>query len=386
MRVVIVHNRYRSGTPSGENRVVEQDIALLRSAGLEVLPYLRDSDEIAQYGARERLALVGRPVVSFRALAELDQIFADFRPDVVHLHNVFPLVSPAVIRLARARGIATVQTVHNYRHSCPAGTHYRAGQLCHDCSRERVAVACVRHGCYRGSRIQSAIMAGALALHRRSFERLDRLLPVSRFVATRLIAAGFAASQVVVHPNSVPDPGEPAPMGDGFAFLGRLEQSKGIELLMHAWLASGLDGTSRLVVAGDGPLRSQMEDFAASCRSVDYRGAVSAQEAGAIIDESAAVVVPSLWYEALPLVVLEAFSRGRPAVVSDLGSLASVVDGRTGLRFTPSVQGLADALVAAHAPEFAHRGQAARLEYLANYTPQCRVDTAIKIYRDVAGR
>ncbi len=385
MRVLIAHNRYRSAWPSGENRVVDQDLELLRSAGVDVTAYIRSSDEIDGYGAADRLALLARPVFSRRSWNELDQLIEHERPDVIHLHNPFPLVSPAIIRLAARRRIPIVQSVHNFRHVCPAGTHLRDGRVCLDCSADRFPVPCVVHGCYRGSRTQSAVMSLALSAHRTTWNKLDRLLPVSGFVGERLRAAGFAADRIIVHPNAVTDPGTPTPLGEGFVFLGRLDATKGIDLLAAAWRASGLDGRLPLTIAGDGPLRSFVEGWADTSRSVRFRGAVDPSEAGSLIDRACAVVVPSRWFEALPMTVLEAFARGRPVLATDLGALASLVDDRTGWRFEATVSALAEALVRAAGDRRAclERGAAAREVYLGLYTPEQRVRRAIRIYGEL---
>jgi len=119
MRVLVVHNRYRSEMPSGENRVVDEDVSMLRDAGAEVHTFFRDSDTIAEYGAARKAALAPSPTYSVEAVRDFRRVLSRFRPDVVHLHNPFPLISPWVIRIAEQARIPVVQTVHNYRHFVP---------------------------------------------------------------------------------------------------------------------------------------------------------------------------------------------------------------------------------------------------------------------------
>jgi hypothetical protein len=145
-KVLVVHNRYRSDSPSGENQVVDAQVALLRGAGLEVETYIRSSDEIDGFSRAQRIELAVRPIFSREDVGRIDAVIERFRPEVVHLHNVYPLISPAVITRAKAHGCRVVQTVHNFRHVCVAGTFFRDVSPCTDCLGKRVPWPAVRHG------------------------------------------------------------------------------------------------------------------------------------------------------------------------------------------------------------------------------------------------
>src|SRR5215467_2643273 len=157
MKVVVAHNRYSSAQPSGENVMVDAEIAQLRAAGVEVVPFIRSSDEIASLPVTGKLLLPLSPVWAPGAQRELAAILRDHRPDVFHLHNPYPLLSPWVVRTAHAHGVPVVQTVHNYRHVCAAATFLRDGAVCRDCAGRRLAVPAVVHRCYRGSLPQSVV-------------------------------------------------------------------------------------------------------------------------------------------------------------------------------------------------------------------------------------
>src|SRR4051812_3063042 len=124
MRILVVHNRYRSSMPSGENRVVDDEVEMLQDTGLEVETFFRNSDDIEDFGPLKKAALAISPTYSAEAVRDFRQVITERRPDVVHLHNPFPLISPWVVRVAKDAGIPVVQTVHNYRMSCPAGTFF----------------------------------------------------------------------------------------------------------------------------------------------------------------------------------------------------------------------------------------------------------------------
>src|SRR2546423_4370592 len=165
MKVLVAHNRYSSAQPSGENTVVDAEIAQLRGAGVEVVPFLRSSDEIGSLPLAQKAMLPLGPIIAPPAVKALKGLIKTERPDVLHLHNPYPLLSPWIVRTAQAHGLPVVQTVHNYRQVCANGLYFRDGHVCHDCRGRAVPLPPVVHACYRGSRAQSAPMATPPALH-----------------------------------------------------------------------------------------------------------------------------------------------------------------------------------------------------------------------------
>ena len=151
MKILLVHNRYRSGAPSGENRVVEQESAALAALGHEVTRFDRGSDEIEQWPLVKKATLPARIVWNPETFRDLRAALRAQRPDVVHVHNTFPLLSAAVLYACRAAGVPVVATIHNYKLTCANGTYFRDGAVCHDCA-EGLPLPGLRHGCYRDSR------------------------------------------------------------------------------------------------------------------------------------------------------------------------------------------------------------------------------------------
>lgn len=191
MKVLLVHNSYRSDSPSGEQRVVDDESALLSAAGVSVVKYFRSSDEIAQFSAIRRTELPVRPIWSVEDTRRFRAVLAQCGPDVVHVHNVYPLISPGVVTVASELRVPVVQTVHNYRHVCANGSFFRDGHICTDCAGRKTAWPAVVHGCYRGSRAQSLIMATSLRLHAQTWRRVQLFLPVTQFMADYLESAGI---------------------------------------------------------------------------------------------------------------------------------------------------------------------------------------------------
>src|SRR5689334_11915242 len=186
MKVVVAHNRYASASPSGENVVVDAEIAQLRAAGVEVVPFLRSSDEIATLPAAQKVLLPVSPVYNAASQRALAAVLRQERPDLLHLHNPYPLLSPAVIRTAHKAGIPVIQTVHNYRQVCSSGLYFRDGRVCHDCRGKAFGLPAIEHACYRGSRAQSAIMATTLAVHRGTWRSVDRYIALTSAIADHL--------------------------------------------------------------------------------------------------------------------------------------------------------------------------------------------------------
>ena len=387
MRILVVHNQYRSAFPSGENRVVADEIEMLRVAGVEVHTHLRSSDEIPDFGRFEKLAMPVRPIYSFDDARTLRARLRETRPDVVHLHNPFPLISPWVVRVSKHAEVPVVQTVHNYRHVCSAGVFYRDGHVCEDCSDKTIPWPGVKHGCYRDSRAQSAVMATAQVVHRSTWQMVDEFLPVTDFVAQHLVRAGIAPNRIAVKPNATPDPGPPSPIGSGFLFAARLSREKGVGLLLDAWSRSKLGDTTSLVIAGDGDERRRVEAAAARIPGVRYVGPQDHSEIARLMQEAAVVVVPSTWYEGFPMQVVEAYAAGRPVLATRIGSLASIVDATVGWHAEPDVASLAAALERAADREVAGKlGAAARARFERDLTPEAVTTRLLDSYARVSGR
>jgi glycosyltransferase involved in cell wall biosynthesis len=328
VRVLVLHSRYLSGTSSGENRVVEDEVELLRSAGHEVRLW-GPSPEDAAGASRPRLA--ARAVWSRAAVRQVARLAAELHPDVVHVHNLYPMLSPAVLRTAAA---PVVVTLHNYRLLCLPATFLRDDRACEDCLGKLPWRGV--HRCYRGSAAGSAALAASLGLHRRAgtFRHVAAFLAVSEFVRDKHVEAGMDAGRIRVKPNFVaPMPRRAGPGGD-FLYLGRLSPEKGLDRLVGQWR----DVPGRLVVVGDGPDRARLE--AAAPDTVEFRGSVPPDQVGPYLARARALVLPSICYEGAPRTVVEAYAAGVPVIANRNGALPSVVaDGVTGLLVDPARPG-----------------------------------------------
>jgi glycosyltransferase involved in cell wall biosynthesis len=384
MRVLVAHNLYRSATPSGENQLVRAEIALLRDHGVEVVEMLADSDDIAG-GLRGVLQAAPGPVYSRAGVRRFVRLLDETRPDVVHLHNVFPLISPWVARTARSREVPVVQTVHNYRHGCVNGLHLRDGQPCTDCLGTRLGLPAVQHGCYRGSRLQTVPMTVGQVVHRGTWrDDVAGYFVLTPFMRDKLMVTGVPADRIHVRPTWVPDPGVAARPGRDVLYVGRLDEPKGIDRLLDAWSAGGAASGRTLTVVGDGPLRPLVERAVAG-GSVRWLGQLSPAGVAAAMEESAYVVVPSRVFEGYPLAVAEAFGRGRPVLTISGGSVGTVVDDRTGWVVPPTVEAMASALAGISDDDARSRGTLARASYEEHNTPERGLTSLLAGYRAAIG-
>ena len=331
MRVLILHSRYLSGPASGENRVVDDEASLLEDRGHDVAMWSPTVEERSGLGmARTAIETVwSRP-----ATEHVVGLIRQHRPDVVHVHNVFPALSPAVFR-AVPRTVPVVVTLHNFRMSCLSGNLYREGTICHDCV-GHVPWPGVAHRCYRGSTAASAVLGTSITLHRslRTFDHVRLFLAVSDFLRDHHVRTGLAADRVAVKRNFA-WPSEPR-RGPGTTFLyaGRLVPEKGLETVVRAWA----DVDAPLLIVGEGDEEPRLRSIAPP--NVEFRSTVPGEEVAALVRDARAMLVPSEWYETASRTVLEAYAAGVPVLASRIGALPEVVtDDRTGYLVTPGDRG-----------------------------------------------
>lgn len=381
MRVLVVHNWYRSAQPSGENVVVSQHVDVLRAGGHDVELYSRSSDDIAA------LPVAGRALVPVRSLwSRLDErsFASDLtvrRPDIIHVHNTFPLISPSVLKAAATADVPVVATLHNFRLMCANGLLQRDGVPCEDCVGTS-PWAGVRHGCYRDSRLASVPLAAGIQLHRglKTWHKyVTRFVAPSAFVREIFIKDGYDPARITVKPHSVPHPARVrSGPGEHVLFVGRLAPEKGLLDLLEAWDPS----LGRLVIAGDGPLRADvLRAEAASSGSISYVGAVPWQECMDLMARATLLVVPARWYETFGMVVVEAFSHGVPVLAAQIGALAELVkDGHNGAAFPPGdIPALRTALAKVAADPLT-LGTNARTDYLSHFTPEADLTATEHLY------
>jgi glycosyltransferase involved in cell wall biosynthesis len=314
-------------------------------------------------------------------------------PHVVHVHNFFPLLTPAVHAVAHDLGAATVQHLHNYRLGCAAAVLMRDGRVCEDCLPRRTLPALL-HRCYRGSLLGTLAVTRMIAANRNrgTWQRdVDLFVALTEFGRRKLVEMGLPADRIVVKPNFVADPGLPAAPPSAcrsIAFAGRLSPEKGVDVLLRAWASARKPAGARLHVLGRGPEEPALQALAGELgieASVRFLGARPRTDCLQTMAEARAVVLPSRWYEGFPLVLAEAMALGRPLIASDLGALPELVlPEETGLLFPAGdPAALAASLERALTAdlEVDRWGATARQRYAALYTPERNFELLMNVYR-----
>lgn len=379
MRVLLVHNFYRQA--GGEDAVFANERALLEGNGQEVREFTIANAAIQ--GPLGALQTALDAPYSAKARGQMAKALAEHVPDLVHVHNFFPLLTPSIFDACRDARIASVMTLHNYRLICPAATLYRDGQICEECV-HRSPYRAVLHGCYRGSQPGSFAVARMVSYHRKRntwATRPDRFIALTQFAKQKFVEGGLPAARIQVKPNFLPDDraaAEHIAGRRGGLFVGRLSPEKGLGTLLDAW--ESLDIPLRLV--GEGPLletvRRRKGDW------IDVAGALPGAAIAGEMGRAAFLVLPSEWYEGFPMVLLEAFRAGLPVIASKLGAMAEIVeDGKTGLHFAPGdASDLAKKVrfAAANPQSMAAMGAHARKAYAKNYTADVNYVRLMEIY------
>lgn len=378
MRVLVAHSFYR--LPGGEDRYVSQQVPLLERRH-EVRLLARRNTEL-----RTGLSTATRMAFSRATVRDVEEALADFSPDVVHLHNAYPSLGPAVHLAAERRGIPLVMTVHNFRLRCPNGYMFTEGAPCRRCESGVYAHA-VLHRCF-ASRAQSASYATALWLHRfvlRLQDRVSAFITPSGFVAGRLLEWGVAPARVEVVRNFTELTGPPPHLGSYLMYLGRLSGEKGVDVLLRAARAAG-DPPLRIV--GDGPVRAALSRLARDLglARTEFVGQVEADEVPALLRGARAVVLPSVWDENAPIAALEAMALGRPLVVARVGGLPELISSGEGFGCEPGdVDGLAATLrtVVEDDEACGRAGRRAQARAAAEFSPGHHLDRLEGVYSKV---
>jgi glycosyltransferase involved in cell wall biosynthesis len=389
MKIVTVHNHYRSVAPSGENLVVEREGAALEALGHEVIRFERSSDEIEGWSRVKKATLPAQVIWSGRARRGLAAVLNEQRPDVVHVHNTFPLLSPAVLYASRDAKVPVVATIHNKRLVCASGDFFRNGVPCHDCSRGSSFQA-VMHGCYRGSRAATMPMVVATKAHKRTWKTLvSAFLFVSASLRDSLAGLDFPDERVFVRHHLIPSMSRPAASKEGTVFYaGRLDEAKGVRVLMTSWDRycenPGLSPL-RLVIAGAGPLDAEVAEWASTRPSVDVVGLVDSGRCADLMSRASAVVLPSLVEETFGLAAVEAMALGVAPLAAGHGSFTEIIThGVDGALFRPGdVAELASAIadVAADPAQYRIYGEQARKTYEHRFDPESNLEQLLEIYR-----
>lgn len=377
MKVLVVHNAYQRR--GGEDVVVENEVALLRSRGHAVRTWIVSNDSIK--GWLRKLMAAFAVVFSIRAYRQALAMLREVRPDVVHVHNFFPLLSPSIFYACSRMHIPVILTLHNYRIVCPTATLFIDGRV------EERSIAggpwwAVSHATYRDSYVGTFMLSLMISVHRRIGtwrRKVTRFIALSEGARQRFVDWGIPEARINIKPNFVEAAPRTREPGHEFLYVGRLSREKGLDVLLKAVELGG--GSVR--VAGDGPLAIERGSH------VVPLGPLPKESVEHEMSRARALVVPSVGHEMFGMVVVEAFAQGTPVIASRIGALQSLVDhGVTGLLFDPGdANALCNAMrwAADNPDKMAEMGLRARQKYEKSFSPECNYSQLLAIYQSAIG-
>ncbi|MEM6256429.1 MAG: glycosyltransferase [Cyanobacteria bacterium P01_D01_bin.156] len=382
MRVLTIHNHYQQ--LGGEDTIFATESDLLESYGHDVYRHTIHNDDLEDMSA---IDLAAATLWNRKSFQKLKSVIEEFRPDVAHFHNTFPLISPAAYYAAQESGVPVIQTLHNYRLLCPNGLFFRDGRVCEDCLGKPMPWPGIVHGCYRGSRVASGAVATMVNLHSLMgtwAKAVDIFIAYSQFALDKFIEGGIPKDKFEFKTNFLHPAPEVGKGKGGFGlFVGRLSTEKGLDTLLAAW--EKLHTKVPLKIVGAGPLASEVEAAAKRFDSVEYLGRRPLSEVYDLMGEAKFFVFPSKWYETFGRVAIEAYAKGTPILASRIGAITELVKPyETGLLFEP---GDANDLVTQvewvlnHPDDWQKIRKQARQEFEACYTASLNYKRLMEIYQ-----
>lgn len=381
-KVLIIHNYYRLA--GGEDTVVANEKKLLQEHGHEVEYYSRHNSELAGFSGLQKLVFPFATIFNYRTYREVKELIKEKRVDVVHVHNTLSLISPAVYYAAKKSRVPVVQTIHNFRLLCPGATFYRNGHICEECLEHSLWCA-VKHKCYHGNRLQTLACVLNTRLHRLAgIYRKINYICLTEFTRDKLLKLKkIHPSRVFVKPNFTYDYGRTMGGGDYYIFVGRIEEIKGVDLLVEAFKRMP---DRKLKMVGEGEedrifARLEAEDI----RNIEMFGLQPHEKVREYIKNAKGLIMCSQCYETFGMVILEAFSSGTPAIVGDIGNIRELVEpGKTGERFIyNSVKSLVEAIDRFESGNMEDYRKNAYECYRNRFTPEMNYKMLMEIYRDL---
>lgn len=393
MKILAIHNFHRKGSASGDDQVYKSETALLESHGNTVIRYTVSNDEFDTVGVVGKAMYTFGMLWSFRNYKAIQKIIKEEKPDIVHVHTFFPLLSPSILYAAKRSGCKVVATLHDTRFVCPCSTSLRGIQPCNECGDGHYFRMCI-YGCFKNSKWQSLIVAFIFKYHRirkSYYNQIDKYICMNDNQINLLTNIGFDKNKIVKKYNFVPDAEANLKLikVEGIperyvVFYGRIGEEKGIRIIMKMW-----DEIRNipLVVMGGGPLEEEVKKWAEKNDNVYFLGYTEHNKCLSIVKGGAFVIFPSIWYEGCSMVEIEAESLEKALIATNLGfSVEAIVDGVNGYKvplgdvneFISKTEQLWEN------SELCRRmGQNARADYERKYMPEDNYRQLKEIYEKV---
>ncbi|PFR30915.1 glycosyl transferase [Bacillus cereus] len=361
---------------------------LLKSRSIEVNLYSVHNDSIKERGLIGKARLGMETIWSYSEFTRLKQYLLKNKPDVVHIHNFFPILSPAVYYACSKLKIPVVQTLHNYRLLCPSAMFMRENKICESCLKGSLFNS-IKHGCYRDSKIQTIPIASMITFNRiigTWNNKVNRYIALTNFAKDKFVEGGIPEDKLVVKPNFLEQKAVEVDINEKYLlFVGRISKEKGVHNLLRSWKQLRNKNNTKLIIIGDGPEKSNLEKEYIS-GDIKFLGNQETKTVLAYMKSAKYLVVPSIWYEGFPMTIVESFSVGTPVICSNIGSLQEVVeDGITGFHFNNKDSRHLTTILekALNYDQYELMKTNVFSKFEKNYTPEVNYNQLINIYRDV---
>jgi glycosyltransferase involved in cell wall biosynthesis len=385
IKVAIMHNFYQQS--GGEDSVFKNEIKLLEKNNVEVVTYHVTNDEIQDNFFDKAKAGI-QSIWSNVQYRKIIDFLKEHKPDIVHVHNFFPILSPSLYYACKKQKIPVIQTLHNYRIICPAATFLRDGNICEKCLSGSILNS-VKYGCYRESKIQTIPLAAMISLHKRTWKgKVNKYISLTEFSKSKFVEKGIDEKIISVKPNFVFQMSEnnTSETEKIMLYVGRISKEKGIDNLLNAWASLENRKDYKLYIVGDGPEKKQLEDTYGGKYDIKFFGKKEKEEILRFMSIAKFLIVPSRWYEGFPMTILEAYSVGTPVIASSIGSLDEVViENKTGFKFSlDDKRGLINSLTKAiELRNYEDMRNNVIKEFKSKYTPEKNFEILYSIYNEV---
>jgi len=334
MRILIAHNHYREY--GGEDSVVKTECELLKRYKEEVCLYERGNAEFDDFSFIEKIEFLLRLGWSRKTYREIREVIKKFRPDVVHFHNIFFMLTPSVYSACQDEKVPIIHSLHNFRLLCSNGLFFRNNAVCEECTKHSLWRGVV-HRCYLDSRVITALVVNMLQKHwdqKTWLNMVDCYITATEFSRKKYISAGISPQKIVVKPHFIDVALSQNGYDKGYIlYVGRLSEEKGVRSLLRAW---EFIKDIPLKIAGDGPLAGELKSYAQTknLTNIEFLGYISNPQYVEYVKNAKFIIIPSICYENFPRIVAEALAFGVPVLASRIGSIVEIVqDGKTGLLF-----------------------------------------------------
>lgn len=383
MKIILLHNTYQQR--GGEDSVFENEYNLLKKYGHNVDKLIFDNNSIKTVKDKILTGILG--IYNFKSAKLLENKIKSFKPDIIHVHNFFPIASPSIFFIAEKYKIPVIMTLHNFRLICPNALLFRNGYICEECINKIFPIPGIIHKCYRGSFSQTLSLSFIYNIHRfiKTWQKkIDKFITLTEFQKNKFLVSSLDVPEkkFTVKPNFSEDFGEGFKNRENyFLYVGRLSKEKGILTMLKAFSKTNMN----LKIIGDGDLKEIVLKFSKQYKNIEYLGLRSKVEVFNLLKKSKALIFPSECYEGFPMVLVEALSTSTPVITSNIGSQAEIIkDKYIGLHFqVGNSEDLKKRLLDFSQKDYNFLYKNARIEYLNNYTPEKNYKRLMSIYEEV---